>query len=228
MASCTIAVLVWLVISACWSTFQPLGSQKNLLYIDGLNREDVNARCRDKLLAGGDYLPLVGNSGTVWGAALRGTDENSNQVYVSVGHRISLETTMKVVHKCCKYRIPEPTRQADLRSREFIRKWTKQEAGAGAGGKAKSKAAKPARKDERDRKHPPAVNGHAKAPVIASALAKLDSLGNPASPSGPLTPLSPASPVSKVAPAAAESKLPSAAPTPISWSKVVSGTARSS
>jgi len=37
---------------------------------------------------------------------------------VSIGHRVSLESAVDIVLKCCKYRIPEPIRQADLRSRQ--------------------------------------------------------------------------------------------------------------
>jgi hypothetical protein len=37
------------------------------------------------------------------------------------GHEISLTTAVQVVLACCKYRIPEPLRQADLLSRQFVR-----------------------------------------------------------------------------------------------------------
>ena len=36
-------------------------------------------------------------------------------------YRIDLKTATAVVLACCKYRIPEPTRQADMRTREYIR-----------------------------------------------------------------------------------------------------------
>lgn len=55
--------------------------------------------------------------------ALKTSKGAKRPVYVSVGHRISLETAIWVVMQCVvKYRIPEPTRQADIRSREEIRK----------------------------------------------------------------------------------------------------------
>ena len=83
----------------------------------------------------------------VWGAALRSTDDApvrshcyalvpvpavsmvgdegavQNPVFVSQGHRISLETSIAVVSACTRYRVPEPIRQADLQSREAIRQW---------------------------------------------------------------------------------------------------------
>ena len=38
-------------------------------------------------------------------------------IYVSVGHRVSLETAVSTVFAACRYRLPEPTRQADIACR---------------------------------------------------------------------------------------------------------------
>jgi len=35
-------------------------------------------------------------------------------IYISAGHRISLETSIAIVKKFCRYRIPEPLRQAHM------------------------------------------------------------------------------------------------------------------
>jgi len=56
-------------------------------------------------------VKLVGNSGRVWGAALRSTDSSTDPVIVSVGHRISLDTTLALVKSCCKFRVPEPVKK---------------------------------------------------------------------------------------------------------------------
>jgi len=59
----------------------------------------------------GDTVPLRWK-GQVLGLVLR-TRPNVQPVYVSIGHRVSLETALDVVLKCLgKYRLPEPTRQA--------------------------------------------------------------------------------------------------------------------
>ena len=44
--------------------------------------------------------------------AVRMTDEAPNPVYVSVGHKISLNTAVKLALACAIKRIPEPIRQA--------------------------------------------------------------------------------------------------------------------
>ncbi|KAL6758911.1 hypothetical protein V8C86DRAFT_2584387 [Haematococcus lacustris] len=59
-------------------------------------------------------------NGELLGAAI--TNPSSKKpLYVSVGHRLSLETSLALVTRCSLARIPEPLRQADLRSRDFIR-----------------------------------------------------------------------------------------------------------
>ena len=100
-----------------------IGVAKNLLCIDGLQRKPVEATCREVLKKAGDTYDLVGESGTRWGVALRTTDKGTKQVYVSAGHRLSLETAVAVVCACSQHKIPEPVRQADLGSREVVRKW---------------------------------------------------------------------------------------------------------
>uniref|UniRef100_A0A3B4F424 Endonuclease V n=1 Tax=Pundamilia nyererei TaxID=303518 RepID=A0A3B4F424_9CICH len=63
------------------------------------------------LQRGGDSFPLIGASGKVLGKALRSSDKSSKPVYVSVGHKISLDTAVRLTHACCRYRVPEPIRQ---------------------------------------------------------------------------------------------------------------------
>ena len=65
-------------------------------------------------------LPLVGASGRTLGMAFR-PPGIINPLYISVGTGISLPKAMRVIEACCKHRVPEPVRQADLRSRAWIR-----------------------------------------------------------------------------------------------------------
>jgi deoxyribonuclease V len=56
---------------------------------------------------------LVDN-GEVIGAALR-TKLGTNPIYVSIGHKVDLESAIYWVTQCCRgYRLPEPTRLAHL------------------------------------------------------------------------------------------------------------------
>src|SRR5881227_21462 len=64
----------------------------------------------------GAWVPLIYNKETV-GAALR-TRPHVKPMIISLGHRISLETSIHYVLASCKgYRLPEPTRQADKLSK---------------------------------------------------------------------------------------------------------------
>ena len=64
----------------------------------------------------GSRVPLVDDGETV-GAVLR-TRTDVNPVYVSVGHRLTLDDAVRLTLDCSpRYKIPEPTRQAHKRSR---------------------------------------------------------------------------------------------------------------
>jgi deoxyribonuclease V len=61
----------------------------------------------------GGFAELVDGEEVI-GAALR-TKLGTNPVYVSIGHKISLESAIGWVMQCCRgYRLPEPTRLAHL------------------------------------------------------------------------------------------------------------------
>jgi deoxyribonuclease V len=65
----------------------------------------------------GAWLPLIYKRETI-GAAVR-TRTRVKPMFISLGHRISLDTSLHYVLACCKgYRLPEPTRQADKLSKD--------------------------------------------------------------------------------------------------------------
>ncbi|KAK6158648.1 hypothetical protein DH2020_005962 [Rehmannia glutinosa] len=100
-----------------------IGIGKNLHHVDGLTQP----RVRQLLEANGnscsDIITLIGDSGSTFGVAMRSTEGSMKPIFISVGHRISLATAIKIVKLCCKFRVPEPTRQADIRSKDCLRKF---------------------------------------------------------------------------------------------------------
>lgn len=61
----------------------------------------------------GNWAPLMDGEEVV-GAALR-TRSGAKPIYVSIGHRVDLDSAIRWVLACCRgYRLPEPTRLAHL------------------------------------------------------------------------------------------------------------------
>ncbi|NWX41304.1 ENDOV Endonuclease, partial [Steatornis caripensis] len=89
-----------------------IGVAKNLLHVDGLVRDELHREQIRSLQRAGDTFPLTGTSGRVLGMVSCGVYNNSSKpLYISVGHRVCLETAVRLVKSCCRYRIPEPIRQ---------------------------------------------------------------------------------------------------------------------
>ncbi|MFH1538519.1 MAG: deoxyribonuclease V [bacterium] len=58
-------------------------------------------------------------NGRVVGKVFRSKD-NTKPIFISTGHRVGLETAVRVIATCVKkYRIPEPTRQAHIHSNQL-------------------------------------------------------------------------------------------------------------
>ncbi|XP_034043480.1 endonuclease V-like isoform X2 [Thalassophryne amazonica] len=98
-----------------------VGVAKNLLQVDGVYKNEEHQTQMAALQRGGDSFPLTAASGKVLGKALRSSEKSLKPVYVSVGHKISLDTAVRLTHACCCYRGPRAIRQADCRSREYLR-----------------------------------------------------------------------------------------------------------
>lgn len=103
-----------------------VGCAKNLLNVDGLARDNVTAGFveRAKTAKKGDptaVMPLVGRSGALWGYAALTGNSTTKPVYISAGHRISPEAATRLALSMAPYRVIEPVRQADLRSRDYVR-----------------------------------------------------------------------------------------------------------
>ncbi|XP_024914301.1 endonuclease V isoform X2 [Cynoglossus semilaevis] len=88
-----------------------VGVAKNLLQVQGVFKSEEHQSQIAALQKGGDSFPLTSASGKVLGKALRSSDKSFKPVYVSVGHRISLDAAVRLTLSCCRYRVPEPIRQ---------------------------------------------------------------------------------------------------------------------
>jgi deoxyribonuclease V len=67
----------------------------------------------------GAHVFVKGEDGRFVGAVVR-TREGKNPVFVSLGHKISVKTAVKIVLECSpRYRIPEPLRLAHTLAREL-------------------------------------------------------------------------------------------------------------
>lgn len=60
----------------------------------------------------GDFSRIIYKNKTI-GFCLK-SSKNAKPVFVSPGHKISFESSLKVVKQFCKYRVPEPIRIADM------------------------------------------------------------------------------------------------------------------
>ncbi|KAI1319910.1 hypothetical protein EDD11_002585 [Mortierella claussenii] len=128
------------------SDIPTIGCSKNYLVIDGdgpvlgAQPTELKYMFKDFVRTHPETLglmPLAGTvTGQVYGAALSAATigpgkqveaGTQNPIFVSVGHKVSLETAVALVRRCSLYRVPEPIRQADLKSRTEIKKWLRQQ-----------------------------------------------------------------------------------------------------
>lgn len=105
-----------------------VGVAKNLHLIEDLGLEGGKGEAAKKLKetfrgvqAVGHQVPLVTQTGRILGAAVKTSVDSKNPVFVSVGNGISLKTAVSLVTAVSRHRIPEPIRQADFLSREYLR-----------------------------------------------------------------------------------------------------------
>nr|KAJ0218992.1 hypothetical protein LSAT_V11C300146580 [Lactuca sativa] len=109
--------LAQLVILGFWLIFLQL-----LHHVDGLTNSKVRELFEAEENYNIDFIYLIGDSGNTLGAALHSSKGSFKPIFVSIGHRVSLASAVEVVRRTCNYRVPEPIRQADIRSREYLRK----------------------------------------------------------------------------------------------------------
>lgn len=81
----------------------------------GVAKQRLYGKYNEPPNSDGAWTPLIApHTANTIGAVLR-TKKGTNPVFVSIGHKIDLRTALKITRQCVRgYRIPEPTRQADI------------------------------------------------------------------------------------------------------------------
>lgn len=97
-----------------------IGCGKTVFAVDGITKSKVYHINCNNLKKKGDYKALIGKSGTQWGYALKSTKKFDDPMIISIGHKISNETALKIAKYTCKSRIPEPIRLSDKISRRLV------------------------------------------------------------------------------------------------------------
>ena len=97
-----------------------IGVAKTLLMIDNLDEREIKIKFRNQCKKVGEFIELIGSTRQVYGAALRTSLQVENPIYVSIGHKISLESAIKLVNDVSIYRIPEPLRNSDIKSKLYF------------------------------------------------------------------------------------------------------------
>ena len=100
-----------------------IGVSKKLCQVFGLENDQLHKE-KIKTLKEGEHFELFSNehNPSLLGYCYRSTTQSTNPIYVSIGHKISWTTCLWILKLVItKYRIPEPIRQADLITREFLR-----------------------------------------------------------------------------------------------------------
>jgi deoxyinosine 3'endonuclease (endonuclease V) len=99
-----------------------IGVAKTLISHEGLQervvRDEFDRLCYRK----GDRVPLMSESGFVWGNALKSSEASKKPIYVSIGHKVSLDTATEIVLNVCRTRIPEPIRVSDIQSKCVLKR----------------------------------------------------------------------------------------------------------
>lgn len=102
-----------------------IGCGKTVFSVDGIHKKGVAELVKTNLLKAGDHIELKGESGKIWGAALRSTSDSVDPIIVSIGTKISLDSALTIVKSAIRFRVPEPIRISDLTTRLILREYEK-------------------------------------------------------------------------------------------------------
>jgi deoxyribonuclease V len=77
----------------------------------GIAKSQLCGEVKGHVLKKGDYSK-ISLGGHLIGYALKSSSRGTKSIYISPGHKISFKTSLMVTQKYCRYKIPEPIRQA--------------------------------------------------------------------------------------------------------------------
>lgn len=98
-----------------------IGVSKSFLKLDGLEEDKFILSASDMSNSKPLELSVIVDGNIQVATALYNGKSKHPNCYVSVGHKISLSTAVDLTKRCSIFKIPEPIRQADLISRDYIR-----------------------------------------------------------------------------------------------------------
>jgi endonuclease V len=98
------------------------GVAKNFLHIDNWTKSDIETNIKQYAPNQGDIFRVHGKDGVLIGAVINATGSVKSVVYVSVGNNMTLDHAISILSQMSKYRVNEAVRQADLFSRELLRR----------------------------------------------------------------------------------------------------------
>lgn len=99
-----------------------IGIGKNLNITDGIREREVKKVFNEKCKEIGDYIHLKGQTGIIYGAGIKTSKKSSKPLYVSIGHKISLKTSLKIILNISRYRTPEILRITEAVSKSKLSK----------------------------------------------------------------------------------------------------------
>ena len=97
-----------------------IGVGQTILNVDGLSERIAKLDFKQQCQNVGEYAELKGESGEIYGAAVKTSLVSSNPVYVTIGSGISLGTAIDVIINCSEFRTPDPIRKAEKKAKDVL------------------------------------------------------------------------------------------------------------
>ncbi|EGR28570.1 hypothetical protein IMG5_172420 [Ichthyophthirius multifiliis] len=97
-----------------------IGIGKTVFFVDGLSEAEVTYKFNEHCKNEKDYVLLQGKSGRIWGAAIKSKKNTTDPIIIQLDIKF-LYNRLANQFQLLQFRIPEPVRVADVKSREIVR-----------------------------------------------------------------------------------------------------------